>query len=85
MTVPPKVSWSTMAAHRRGWVNVLVPLGEGFVARNGDGVLFLPLGQNLKQQFGAAFVEFPRIVAHLTRSSVTEGRPGTTLGVDTLG
>ncbi len=30
---------------------------EGFVARDGDGVLFLPLGQNLEQQLSAPFIE----------------------------
>src|SRR6266545_3718039 len=52
-----KVSRSTIAAHRRGSVKVLVQPTGGLVGGDGHAGLFLPLGQDLEQQLGAAPVE----------------------------
>ena len=57
MMVPPKVSRSTMAAQGLGVGEDLGPGGEGLVGRDRDGRFLLALGQDLKEQFGAAAVQ----------------------------
>jgi hypothetical protein len=47
-----------MAAQSRGSVKVLVQPTEGFVGGDGDAVVFLPFGEDLEQQLGAALVQF---------------------------
>ncbi len=53
MMVPWQVSRSTTAAHRRGPVKVPVQ-PEELVGGDRDGVLFLPLGQDLQEKLGTA-------------------------------
>ena len=52
-----KVSRSTTAAARRGSVKVVAPFAERGVGGARDGGPFLPVGDDLEQQFGAAGVE----------------------------
>ena len=47
-----------MAAHRRGSVKVSVQPEKDWLEANRDGVLLLPLGQDLEEELGAAAVEF---------------------------
>jgi hypothetical protein len=56
--LPPNVSRSTIAAQSRGVGKGLGPAAERFVGGDGDAVVFLPLGEDLEQQLGAAAVEF---------------------------
>jgi hypothetical protein len=56
MMVPPKVSRSTMAAQSLESVKVLVQ-PEKDCGRDRDGRILLALGQDLKEQLGAAAVQ----------------------------
>ena len=58
MMLPPKVIRSTMAAHSRGSVKVLVQPLKTVVGGDGDARLLFPFRQNLEEQLGAAPVEF---------------------------
>ena len=58
MMLPPKVIRSTMAAHSRGSVKVLVQPLKTVVGGDGDARFLFPFRQNLEEQLGAAPVEF---------------------------
>lgn len=57
MMLPAKVSRSTMAAQRRGSVKVLVQPEKLSFEAIATELVFLPLGENLKQHFSAAPVQ----------------------------
>jgi hypothetical protein len=54
MMLPAKVSRSTIAAHRRGSVNVFVHPGKRLVRGDGDRGGLFPLGEHLEEQLGSA-------------------------------
>ena len=57
MMFQPKVSRSTMAAHKPGVGEGLGPAGERLVGGDGDRVLLLAFGEDLEQELGSAAVE----------------------------
>ena len=57
MMLPPRVSRSTIAAHNRGSVNVLVHPDKLSFERDGDRGLLFTFGEHLKQQLGTAAVK----------------------------
>lgn len=58
MMVPSNVSRTMIAAQSLGSVYVFRPAGERLIRHNGDGVVLLPFGEDLKEEFGASAVEF---------------------------
>ena len=58
MMVPLNVRRSTIAAHSLGSVKVFVQPEKDSFRGHRDGVVLLPLSQNLEEQLGAAAVQF---------------------------